>query len=515
MSLDLALSNARTGLQLVNRQLGQVSDNIANAGTAGFTRKTIDSQSLVTEGQGFGVRRQEAQRSVDVALQARMGSTRSELAAAQLRADLLQGVEQAHGTVVDGNSVADLIGTLQADFVALQSSPADSAAQRAVVGDAQALAQRFHLVAGAIDDTRQQAQDGLVAEVAAANAALRGVAQLTAQIIAERVEGRSTATLEDKRDALIGQLSESLPVRAAFADNGDVTLVAAGGLVLPLDRDTDAFATAAAVTGSAAWHGAGGTLPGISLAGTDVTRQLSGGQLAGGRIGALLTLRDATLPGMTAELDTAAAQLAARLEAQGLRLFTGGDGATVPDTTLPYAGGGALGFAAAIQVNPAVLADPALVRDGTHDIAGSPAGATAFTANPAGGPASFGTLIQRVLAFGFGREIAKGVAQPGLPSTGLGPDGTLSSAIGGPWSIGDYASRLVAAQTATRADAAQAAQAAQDLLTTLQGVFNARSGVDTDTEMAALVTLQNAYAANARVVSVVQAMYDSLAAMVR
>jgi flagellar hook-associated protein 1 len=49
----------------------------------------------------------------------------------------------------------------------------------------------------------------------------------------------------------------------------------------------------------------------------------------------------------------------------------------------------------------------------------------------------------------------------------------------------------------------------------LQDKFGERSGVDPDAEMAAMVALQNAYAANARVVGTVQAMWDSLLSAVR
>ena len=50
---------------------------------------------------------------------------------------------------------------------------------------------------------------------------------------------------------------------------------------------------------------------------------------------------------------------------------------------------------------------------------------------------------------------------------------------------------------------------------TLEARFAQRSGVDVDAEMAAMVTLQNAYAANARVISTVQRMWDDLLASVR
>jgi flagellar hook-associated protein 1 len=48
------------------------------------------------------------------------------------------------------------------------------------------------------------------------------------------------------------------------------------------------------------------------------------------------------------------------------------------------------------------------------------------------------------------------------------------------------------------------------VLSTLQQKFNSQSGVNIDEEMAHLLSLQNAYAANARVMSTVKQMFDSL-----
>ena len=48
------------------------------------------------------------------------------------------------------------------------------------------------------------------------------------------------------------------------------------------------------------------------------------------------------------------------------------------------------------------------------------------------------------------------------------------------------------------------------MLSTLQQKFNATSGVNIDEEMAHLLSLQNAYAANARVMSTVKQMYRAL-----
>jgi flagellar hook-associated protein 1 FlgK len=237
-------------------------------------------------------------------------------------------------------------------------------------------------------------------------------------------------------------------------------------------------------------------------------------RVIGGRMAAAAELRDLTLPRMQAELDLAAAHTAARFEAQGLRLFTDGAG-TVPDVTLPYAGGPVLGFAAAIGVNPAVAADPTLVRDGTHAVVAVPGGATAFAPNPPGGPAGFAVLLDRVLDFSFGANVAPGSTHPGIPTAALGPDGTLVSTLSGLASLEAYGGALVAAQSGARAEAEAARERAGTLGELLGGRMQQRSGVDVDREVAAMVELQNAYTINARVIATVQAMWDALFASVR
>ncbi len=55
MTLDLAFSIARSGLAATQRALAQASQNIANAGTEGYTRKTISNASQDYAGQPQGV----------------------------------------------------------------------------------------------------------------------------------------------------------------------------------------------------------------------------------------------------------------------------------------------------------------------------------------------------------------------------------------------------------------------------------------------------------------------------
>ena len=505
MSLQSALLTARSGLLHTQRALTAAADNVANADTVGYTRKTAGATAIETG----GVRALPTTRDVDEALVTELNSRRAAAAGATLRAGLLSGIEAAHGSTEAGDGIGDLVAGLRTSFEELAADPAQSGLQGAIVVAAQDLAGRLNEVSGTVAHARQRAQDSVVNEIFAINAGLRDIAGLTLRIKEQIALTGEAAALEDERDTAIAALSEAIEVKALKREDGGLVLVARNGLVLPLDRTSDAVVTSDAALDATSYHGSGGTIPAITLAGQDVT-----GVLLGGRLAEAVALRDQTLPRYQAELDLAAATLAARFDAQGLTLFTDAAGA-VPDTSLAYAGSTMVGFAGRIRVNAAVVDDPSLARDGTRAVTGDPSGAADFTPNPIGGPASFTTLIERVMDYGFGAEAQAGVAWSAIATGGLGPDGTLSSPFSAPATLEGYAAMVTATQTADSAAAAAKATSARAIVAGLEERFAQRSGVDVDGEMAAMVTLQNAYAANARVMLTVRAMWDTLLNAVR
>jgi flagellar hook-associated protein 1 FlgK len=92
MSLDLALTIARSGLAAVQRSLNQASQNVANASTEGYTRKTLAQTALTVGDQPAGLRSSEAQRAVDAALVARIQTATAGVAASAARERLLSGI---------------------------------------------------------------------------------------------------------------------------------------------------------------------------------------------------------------------------------------------------------------------------------------------------------------------------------------------------------------------------------------------------------------------------------------
>lgn len=510
MSLDIAFSIARSGLAATQRALAQASQNIANAGTEGYTRKSIAATSVEFAGQPLGVRSPEARRDVDLALLAERDARGAAAAAAGARENLLAGIEAVQGRPEDATSLGHALGGLREAFTALRAAPADAELARATLRAAETVTARMQDAGAAIQSARQQAQDGMVTEVGRANDALRHIADITNLIRADISSGRSVADLEDKRDMEIARLSESLPVRPLRQADGGVLLVGRNGLTLPLPVEReDILSTQVAVAGPGSHYGAGGSLPGVRIGQVDVTRQLLGGRLA-----EYVTLRDQVLPRMQAELDISAVELAGRTEAQGLRLFTDASG-NVPDRSAGYVAGQHAGFALVIRVNGAVESNPSALRDGTHVVANVPGGVTDFAPNPPGGPAGFTTLLDRVLDHALGGTASVGNPWPAFSTGGLGPDGSLSSSITTARTVEEFTTQLVRVHTEARAEATTARENATQIQQGIAARIDKQSGVDSDAEMAAMVQLQNAYAANARVMSTAQAMWDALLGAVR
>ena len=143
-----------------------------------------------------------------------------------------------------------------------------------------------------------------------------------------------------------------------------------------------------------------------------------------------------------------------------------------------------IGFASRISVNTALLGDPSR--------------SIIYSTSPltAAGDTSRSDFILTQLSTGTYRYSP----QTGIGTTGAPFTGTLTN----------FARQFIS-QQGEAANAAKQLSDGQDVvLNTLQNKVSATSGVNIDDEMAHLLALQNAYSANARVMSSIKQMYDLL-----
>lgn len=508
MSLDGVMSVAVGGLANINHKLRVVSQNVANASTPDYAREVTTDYSISASGQGMGVRRGPVERAIDKQLQVSLFTQNATVARLEVRQTHLQRIDAVQGTPGQGQDLASLVGKLTDSFSKLAGDASNPTQLSATVATAATLARQLNDLTDAVTTERQNAQHGIVTDVNTLNTALSRVGTLSNRIVELRAIGQNTADLENQRDATRNAISRLLDVRSLEVESGDMILMTPSGLRLPTRATSGPFSTDDGNPGPTTYHPGGG-LPGIILDGHDVTAQLQGGAM-----GARIELRDATLPTFQAGLDEFAQTLSTRMEAQGLRLFTDASG-NVPVPTGPLAQDGYVGYAGAIRVNPAVVSNPGLLRDGTHAVAGSASGPTAFTPNPSGGPAGFSTMITRVLDYALGADARPGVAHPSAQTAGLGPTGTLDVGFAAPADIPSFASTLVSAQSQASSDATAYLSDETAVQSALKDRMSSISGVSMDAEMASMVQLQSLYAAHARLISVVQTMWTQTLEMVR
>ena len=506
MRLESALANASSGLAAIAQGFGTISQNIANASTADYAREVSTTNDLSAGDQPMGTLAQPATRILNTAIQSQVLAQNATVSALSTAATALSTISAAQGATGASQDIASLLGKLSDSFSTLLNDPSNATQQNAVVAAAGTLTSQINTLSTSYQKARQAAQDSLVSQVSMLNATLATIGGLSRQIVALKGEGQSTADLENQRDAAVDQAGQLAGIRFLAQPDGNLSAYTASGLSVPLDGSTGFAIQPATVSAGATYPG---SLPPITRGGVDVTASLTSAT-GSGSIGANLVLRDQTLPTEQAELDEFSETLSTRFSAQGLTLFTDPTG-HVPTPAGTPTQANYIGYAGTIMVNPAIAANPSLVRDGTDVIAGSPTGASAFTPNPPGGPSGFTTTITRILSYALGSVVQDGVAQPAPATTGLGASGTLAAPYAAQPNLASQATALVGAQAADAAQAQASLTDAQSLQTALQKTLSAGSGVSIDTEMSTMIALQNAYGANAKVITAMQSMFTALA----
>ena len=161
------------------------------------------------------------------------------------------------------------------------------------------------------------------------------------------------------------------------------------------------------------------------------------------------------------------------------------------DASTPYTGAitslgsQSVGFAGRIAVNSSLLADPSKL--------------VAYQGSTASGDPTRPNFIYDQLS---------NASVTFSPKSGIG-----SSVAPFSGSIPDFMRQLLSQQGQAAENADSLNQGQQVVLNSLQQRFNDSAGVNIDAEMASLLQLQNSYAANARVLSAVKDMLDTLMKM--
>lgn len=486
MSLTRALNNAQSGLLTSGFRADVAAGNVANSTTPGYVKRTAAIGENMVGGRGNGVRIEGIQRHQDLAL----SNLKRDALSSSGRADLIAGIynqlNTQIGTPDSEYGLFSSLENLEASLRELSVTPESSSLQTALLRSTQDVVNQFNSLSDMATNARLDADNNIAREVETVNNALHRISNLNGEIAALNETTSSAAALLDERQRLIDTISEIVPIKEIPRDGGRIELATQDGVYLLTQTVHElSFNAAGILTPDARYNDGTNRLSGLKVGDQDLTPGSNGNfSLSTGTLSAHFTIRDSIGTTFSDQLDSLAGDLIARFSDDAIDptkvagapgLFTDAGNAFDPLN--------AAGVAKRLSLNAAI--DP--TQGGT--ISRFRDGIGALTLGPAGNASILNNYIDALESGNpapAGSEIVGNFAFSGLVAE-------LTSMIG---------------ENRIRHDAIQASTASRTTL--LREAELQKSGVDTDVEMQTLLMIEQAYAANAKVIQVVSDMLDRL-----
>jgi flagellar hook-associated protein 1 FlgK len=329
MGLGAALNAAMSGLSLTKAQLAVTSRNVANANVDGYTLKTIVGTEVHnTSTSSSSVLTNQVQRQVNTQLQSAYWESLSDTAYATQYNEYITQLDQMFGKVGGPSSIPSLMNNFTNALTSLATDPSSQSAQEVAVNAAEELSRSINNSAKQVQEMRRDADAGIADEVTQVNSILKEIESLEDTIVVERSAGRETAHLHDQMDRQLETLTEKMDVEIKQDNDGLLRISTKSGTTLYNDRASELQFTPRPTLGVGV---EGNPIEVKSQSGA--VMELSSFDLKSGSMGALVELRDNTLPETQARLDELASQMALSLSQQTSEGVAADDGGAPPAAT--------------------------------------------------------------------------------------------------------------------------------------------------------------------------------------
>lgn len=289
-----ALSIALSALRTSQTAIEVASHNVANAGTAGYTRQRVDRRpgtprNTLYGPMGTGVDVGGISRSRDSYTDGRVRSTDSTAKSLEARAEFGRRSEDAFAE--PDNGVTSSLGRLWSSFQAVGQKPGDPALGTQVISSLQDLAGRVNQARTELEHLGVDALQRLHNEIDSANAAMDRIAKLNT------ITPTGLAPdLADDRDRALDTLAATIGATSTVLPDGKIR-VAVGGKTI-VDGDYVSHLTVDPINDGTVIHGATGP---VTL---------------GGTAGGLQTVLQSDLGTYRSKLDTFVASMVSALNTQ-------------------------------------------------------------------------------------------------------------------------------------------------------------------------------------------------------
>lgn len=482
MTLSGSLSNALSGLTAAARAAEIVSANVANAMTPGYQKRELSLSSDIVDGSGAGVKVDGVLRNADERLISDRRNAQAALANATTEADGWSRIESAIGMPTESGSLASRIGVFDAALIDAATRPDQIVRLDKAVEAASDLAGHIRAVSSGVQRLRMDADSDIAAMVEQLNTDLEKVQTLNWQIFKMGKSGQDVAGLQDQRQLLVDAISETVPVHQVPRDGGQIALFTVGGAIL-LDGPAAELGFSQTRTITPYMTLEAGLLSGLTLNGTPLDVGSSYDPIGGGKLAAAFEIRDGMTVQAQAELDALAREIVERFQDPSLdTTLSAGSAGLFTDGTGAFDATDEIGLAARIGINSRVDPDAGgatwHLRDGLE------------ASNS--GDVGDATLLSALSARLNESRVAASGTSAGLQR-----------------SVAEFASDVLS-QIAHHQQSAESRQTFEAARVDAIAAEEARNGVDTDDEMQKLLLIEQAYAANAKVMQTIDALLDQL-----
>jgi len=274
MASDL-LSIARSGVQAAKIGLDLTAQNIANASSTGYVRRSANFREVAQTGGAMrvgdlslsGVRLDSIVRNADAFRQAEVRRTGSDVARASAEVTALQNIESA----IEQSGVFEAIIDFESSLQQLTQDPVDTSLRASVIEKARTMVGTFQIAGQEMDAAgegmRFLAGDG----VTQVNRIAQELARTNTRLARASDASSDQTALLDQRDTLLEELSGYGNIATTFGTDGQVAVKIGGAsgsdLVVGNSAASVSMATAADGTISFDVGGTPLTLAGGSMAG--------------------------------------------------------------------------------------------------------------------------------------------------------------------------------------------------------------------------------------------------------
>ena len=485
MSINQAIGNAFSGLSAAARASEIVSRNVANATTEGYSATGLARSQQVNGVEGAGVRVTGVERAGNPLLTADRRRVEASAGNLQGQAEALRHLSDLIADPDGGDSLSNRYVALENALRAFADTPESPSMQAAVAAAGRALATRFNTLSTQVSRYTTGLQDDVKQQVETVNTALKKIAQLNTSITAGKAAGRDTTALEDERDRQIEVVNGIVPIRTRDRDSGGMIVQSANGILL--------------VEGNAREIGWKDGTTEFVVSGSPVEATGPSAGLQGGRLEATVTAISQTGT-FGAQVDALAADLIERF--QTLPNYDTADGLGNPLLGLFVIQNGATQERLPATGGPPSLADPA-------------GAASLIRLNAAVDPVEGGLpkyLWQRDPADTMVTDAGGGETFPTALMTAMRSTRTsaLPALVPGDYNAVDLAIGFIAIREETAVQYETEASFQQAATLSLHEQELSYSAVDTDAELRNLLRIEQAYAANARILEVTSNLINTL-----